>query len=280
MEFVIYIAAKLSCHPFLPTINATKYISNAKAQRAPSTYKLCKIKSEEVPLLWAPSQRTVKRLSLTQRLAANSTNVLNALTGKSASVGSSVLLSEWNAANLLVVSMKRRQSAWKRPVWLEGKSWANPQIKYAQVEPKSGLWESQLGKQVSGTGLNRTPRNQLRLRLLFSASCFSAWFNWTQHFRACWAAGQLYQTSGLGTAGKEWRVCQHTNCGTPRLCMTSTYKVSQTCESTGRRCDNEWPTALSMRTKELCLCSFTVTTGIIAKAWLKEPACVSGYAKH
>lgn len=274
---MIYIAAKLSCHPFLPTINATKYISNAKAQGAPSTYKLCKIKSEEVPLLWAPSQRTMKTLSLTQRLAANSTNVLNALTGQSASVVSSVLLSEWNAANLLVVSMKRRQSVWKRPVWLEGKSWANPQIKYVHVEPKSGLWESQLGKQVSGTGLNRTPWDQLRLRLLFSASCFSAWFNWTQHFRACWAAGQLYQTSGSELLEKS-----DESVNTPTVaCQGCAWPQSfPNMYSTGRRCDSEWPTALSLRTKELCLCSFTVTTSIITKAWLKEPACVSGYAKH
>lgn len=38
----------------------------------------------------------------------------------------------------------------------------------------------------------------------------------------------------LGTAGKEWRICQHTNCGMPRLCMTSAYKVSQTCKGAGR----------------------------------------------
>lgn len=119
---------------------------------------------KDVPLLWAPSHRKMKRFSLTQRLAANSRDVLSALTGQSgsvgSSVGSSVSLSELNAANLLVVNMKRRQSAWKRSFWLEGKSWPNPQIKYIHVWLKNGLSVSQLGKQVSGSGLNHTPWNQ------------------------------------------------------------------------------------------------------------------------
>lgn len=55
-----------------------------------------------------PFPRQIKWLSVTQKVAVNSTKVLSALTEKSGSVGSSDSLADLNAAKLLVANTKMK----------------------------------------------------------------------------------------------------------------------------------------------------------------------------
>lgn len=188
---------------------------------------------KDVPLLWAPSHRKMKRFSLTQRLTANSRDVLSALTGQIGSVGSPVSLSELNAANLLVVNMKRRllgRDHFDQRVNPDLIHKLNTYMSSPRMASQCPSWVSRWVGVDWTTHRETNPGCDIVVlsKLLPSLIQLNTAL---QGLLSSWAATP---NIWLGTTGKEWRVCQHTNSGMPGLRMTSTYKVFQTYKSKGR----------------------------------------------
>lgn len=105
MPQVTAVQTTTQCHFNSPTTGVL-YLEICKNKKE----KKKKRKSARVcPSCDLQSPRLIMRLSVTQMVAVNSPNVSSALTGQSGSAGSSVLLTEFCVAKLLVGNMQKNK---------------------------------------------------------------------------------------------------------------------------------------------------------------------------